>query len=113
MVVGVCRVTLMVEESHSLKERRAVIRKLKDRVRLKFNCAVADVGDQNAWQEIILAFAVIANDKAFVDTMLTKILAFIEDLAVAKVTGDEKDIVNYGDEELAPAGGWSHWEPEQ
>ena len=44
MVVGVCRVTLMVPESHSLKEKRMVLRRIKDRVANKFNCAIAEVG---------------------------------------------------------------------
>ena len=48
MVVGVCKVTLMVPESHSLKEKRMVLRRVKDRVANKFNCAIAEVGDQDA-----------------------------------------------------------------
>jgi uncharacterized protein YlxP (DUF503 family) len=111
MVVGVCRVTLMVPESHSLKEKRMVLRRIKDRVANKFNCAIAEVGDQDNWQSVELGFAVVANQLGFVQSMVQKILQFIEDLAVAKVTGDEQDYINYGDEDLEA--GESHWEPEE
>jgi uncharacterized protein YlxP (DUF503 family) len=109
MVVGVCRVTLMVSESHSLKEKRMVLRRIKDRVNNKFNCAIAEVGDQDNWQSAELGFAVVSNEHGFTQSMVQKILAFIEELAVAKITNDEQDYINYGDEELGAEP--SHWEP--
>ncbi len=112
MVVGVCRVTLMVGESHSLKEKRAALRRIKDRTRLKFNVAIAEVGDQDAWQSAVLGFAVVANDKRFVQEMVDKILGFIESLAVAKMVDDEKDFITYGEEGALAADDWGHWEPD-
>ena len=113
MVVGVCRITLMVPESHSLKEKRMVLRRIKDRVHQKFNAAIAEVGGEDAWQQAILGFAVVANERAFVESMVDKIVAFIDSLAVAKLTGDEKEILVYGDEGLPGEEGYAHWEPDQ
>src|SRR5437773_4975546 len=98
MVVGVCRVSLMVEASHSLKEKRMVLRRIKDRVANKFNCAIAEVGDQDQWQSAELGFAVVSNEHGFTQSMVQKILNFIEELAIAKVTNDEQDYISYGDE---------------
>lgn len=113
MVVGVCRITLMVPESHSLKEKRMVLRSIKDRTALKFNCAIAEVGDQDNWQSAVLGLAVVANDRRFVEGMLEKIVKYIEDLAIAKLTDDERDFVNYGDGELTSGDEWAHWETDQ
>jgi uncharacterized protein YlxP (DUF503 family) len=112
MVVGVCRVTLMIGESHSLKEKRMVLRRVKDRVSNKFNCAIAEVGDQDQWQSAEIGFAVVSNQLGFTQAMVQKILTFIEDLAVAKVVDDEQDYVNYGDEDLDASGHVAHWEPD-
>src|SRR5512144_2193329 len=101
MIVGVCRLTLMVPESHSLKEKRMVLRRIKDRTRQKFNVAIAEVGDQDAWQSAQLGFAVVANERRFVESMVASIVAFIEGLAVAKITDDEKDFIVYGDEDIS------------
>ena len=101
----------MVSESHSLKEKRMVLRRFKDRVNNKFNCAIAEVGDQDNWQSAELGFAVVSNEHGFTQSMVQKILAFIEELAVAKITNDEQDYINYGDEELG--GEPSHWEPDE
>ena len=110
MVVGVCRLTLMVPESQSLKQKRQVIRKIKDRCRNKFNLAIAEVDSQDAWQEAVLGFSVVANDEVFVRSMVDRILDFIDHMAVAKLVNDERDFVNYGDE--LRSSGWEHWEPE-
>jgi uncharacterized protein YlxP (DUF503 family) len=110
MVVGVCRVTLMVEESHSLKEKRVIVRRVKDKTRLKFNVAIAEVGSQDAWQEAQLGFAVVANERGFVESIVTKVISYIETLA--KVTNDEKDFVSYGDEGISD-GESPHWEPDE
>jgi uncharacterized protein YlxP (DUF503 family) len=101
----------MVPESHSLKEKRMVLRRIKDRVSNKFNCAIAEVGHHDEWQTVELGFAVVANELGFTQSMVQKILAFIEDLAVAKVIDDEQDFINYGDEEIGAEP--SHWEPEE
>src|SRR5205823_10565924 len=111
MIVGVCRVTVMVGESHSLKEKRMVLRRIKDRVRQKFNVAIAEVGDQDLWQSAQLGFAVVSNERGYTEGLVQKVLAFIEALAVAKIADDEQDYVVYGDE-LDSSGGYSQWEPE-
>jgi uncharacterized protein YlxP (DUF503 family) len=112
MFVGVCRLTLMLPESGSLKDKRAVLRRIKDRVQLKFNVAIAEVGDQDLWQSAQLGMAVVSNDRAFSESMIAKIVDFIEQLGAAKIVDDEKDVVDYGEGEL-DAGTWQHWETDQ
>jgi uncharacterized protein len=111
MIVGVCRLTLMAPESHSLKEKRMVLRSIKDRTRLKFNVAIAEVGAQDNWQEAVLGFAVVANEKKFVQEMVEKVINFIDGLALAKIIDDEKDIIQYGEGEALSTEEYAHWEP--
>ncbi len=111
MVVGACRISMMLGESHSLKEKRAVLRKIKDRVQQKFNCAIAEVGDQDVWQSAQIGFCVVSNERGFTQSMVQKVLAFIDEMAVAKLTHDEQDYIDYGDEPME--GGYGHWEPDE
>jgi uncharacterized protein YlxP (DUF503 family) len=111
MVVGVCKVSLMISASESLKEKRAVLRHIKDKVQHKFNCAIAEIGDQDLLQSAELGFTVVSNEAGFTQSMVQKILLYIEDLAAAKVTSDEQDYIDYGDESLEHGKG--HWEPEE
>lgn len=113
MIVGVCRLTLLAPESQSLKDKRMVLRSIKDRTRLKFNVAIAEVGSQDDWQEAVLGFAVVANDKRFVQEMVAKIVNFIDGLATAKIIDEEKDIIQYGEGEALNQEEWTHWEPDK
>jgi hypothetical protein len=113
MVVGVCRVSLMIEESQSLKDKRSVLKRIKDRVSQKYNCAIAEVGDPDVWQSAQLGFAVVSNERGFTQSMVQRILSFIDDLALAKLVDDEQDYVDYGDGALegTSEGRYDHWEP--
>ncbi|MCK4409317.1 MAG: DUF503 domain-containing protein, partial [Candidatus Eisenbacteria sp.] len=62
MTIGTLEVVLLIRESHSLKSRRRVVKSLIDRIRSRFNVSVADIGDQNLWQKVVLGVAVVAND---------------------------------------------------
>ena len=48
--IGVLTLELRLENSHSLKEKRHVVESLKDRLRNKFNVAVAEIDYQDLWQ---------------------------------------------------------------
>ena len=89
-----------------------VLRKIKDRVRNKFNCAIAEVGDLDEWQSAQLAFTVVSNQQGFTQAMVQRILDFIEYLGVAKITDDEQDLMSYGDEDI-DSSRVTHWEPDQ
>jgi len=110
MVVGVCRLSLRLPGSHSLKEKRMVLRRIKDRVRQKFNAAIAEVGENDAWQSAQIGFAVVANDKRFVEAVVENIVTFVDSLALATITDDEKEFLVYGEEVI---GGYEHWEPKE
>lgn len=98
MVVGVCRLSLYFPESGSLKTKRHGLRKVIDRVRAKFNAAVAEVDGQDTWQRSAVGIVVVGNDGRHVQSMLDTITSFVEGLYVAQVIDRETEIVNYGDE---------------
>jgi uncharacterized protein YlxP (DUF503 family) len=72
MVVGVLRLTLYIQGASSLKDKRQVVRKVVDRLRSRFNVAVAEVGDNDVWQRALIGIAAVANDRSFVNEVLDK-----------------------------------------
>jgi uncharacterized protein YlxP (DUF503 family) len=62
-VIGVLTLELRLENSHSLKEKRHVVASLKDRLRHKFNVAVAEVDHQDLWQRATLAAVTVSSDQ--------------------------------------------------
>lgn len=70
MTIGLLEVHISIPEAHSLKDKRQVIRSLKDRILNKMNVSVAETGRQDAWQFAELAFVTVAGQRDVVDKRL-------------------------------------------
>jgi len=79
MHIGVLTLHLSVEGAGSLKDKRQVIRSLVQRVRNKFNVSAAEVDDLNVWRRATLGVAVVSNDAAFANQVLSKVVDHVED----------------------------------
>jgi len=77
MIVGVLRAELAVYEAHSLKDKRRVVKGLKERVIHKFNVSVAEVEALDIPQRAVLGVAVVGNESPFVESCLDKIVDYI------------------------------------
>ena len=78
MVVGVLTITLSIPEANSLKDKRKVIKGLKDRLRNKFNISVSEIGDQDIWRSAVIALAIVSDDSNFANSVLSKAQDYIE-----------------------------------
>lgn len=82
VVVCALRIELALFESASLKDKRAVVRRVRDRVRNKFNAAVAEVGDLDDPATASLVFVTVSNSEAHSHRAAQGIGRFIERLGV-------------------------------
>ena len=98
MIVGICRLTVLVATSHSLKEKRGAIRKIKDRVRAKFGVELAEVGGLDTWQRAVLGFAVVSGERHHAEATVDRVVRFIETLGAGELIGEDRDVLSYGDE---------------
>ncbi len=69
-VIGVLTLEIHVEEAHSLKEKRHVVKSLKDRLRERFNVAVAEIAHLDSWQHSVVAAVTVSNDRVHAEQLL-------------------------------------------
>ena len=101
MVVAVARFTLRIEASHSLKEKRAVVRRVVDRVRQQFHVGLAEVGGSevlDTWQRADLAFSLVVARRDQAEDAVASILAFVDSLGLAERTHARHEVTAYGDD---------------
>lgn len=103
MFIAVAKVSLSIPDSGSLKSKRHVVHKVLDKVKARFNVSIAEVEDNDLWQKATLGIAAVANEHAFAQESVSKVLKFIEDLYVAPVIACSTEVVPmggdlYGDE---------------
>ena len=71
--VGVLTLELRLQNAHSLKEKRHVVKSLKDRLRHKFNVAVAEIDYQDLWQRAAVAAVTVSPDRAHAASVLQSV----------------------------------------
>ena len=73
--IGVLTLELRLENSHSLKDKRHVVKSLKDRLRGKFNVAVAEIDCQDLWQRATIAAVTVSSSHARAEQVLQSVEA--------------------------------------
>jgi uncharacterized protein YlxP (DUF503 family) len=68
--IGVITFELRIEDSHSLKDKRHYVLGLKDRLRSKFNVAVAEIDAQDSWQRGVVACVTVSSDQKYAEQLL-------------------------------------------
>lgn len=68
--IGVLTLEIHVEDSHSLKDKRHVVKGLKDRLRNRFNVSVAEIAGQDSWQRSVVAAVTVSSDRQRAETLL-------------------------------------------
>ena len=73
MVIGLLTVRLSIPEARSLKDKRSIVRRIKDRITNKMNVSTAETGLQDVWKSAELAFVTVAAEKMIVERRLAEI----------------------------------------
>lgn len=92
MVVGLLRVALHVPGARSLKDKRMVVRRIKDRLK-KFNVAVAEVDHHDLWQRAELAVVTVSSDQQHADRELAAVASEIDRVEPGLMTGTELEFL--------------------
>lgn len=87
MHIGLLTLELRIEESHSLKDKRHVVKSLKDRLRHRFNVSVAEVAFQETWQRSMLAVVTVASDALQGEQLLEAVERDASDLVGPALVG--------------------------
>jgi hypothetical protein len=69
-VVGVLTMELKIEHAHSLKEKRHIVKSLKDKLRHKFNVAVAEIDCQDLWQRSVISAVTVSSSRGYAEQTL-------------------------------------------
>lgn len=77
MVIGTLVIRLVIRESHSLKQKRSILKGVKDRLRNQFNVSVSEIEAHDVWQSAMLGVAMVGCDKRYVNGALCKVVDFI------------------------------------
>ncbi len=94
MTVGVALVVFRLHDIHSLKDKRRIVKSLVEKSRSRFNVSVAEVSDQDLYQQASIAIAVIGNDGRVLNSLLDRIIDFMDSLGLAELISREMELIS-------------------
>jgi uncharacterized protein YlxP (DUF503 family) len=93
MPIGLLTLEIHIPEAHSLKDKRQVIRSLKDRLRNKYNVAVAELEFQDTWKDSVVGVVTLSGNAAHVEKSLRTIFAESERLLGRDLVGHDMEVL--------------------
>ena len=78
MITGICKLSIHIPGSSSLKDKRRVIKGIKDKLRHNFNVSVAEVDDEEFWQKAVLGIACVSNSQAHIAEVFSEAIGIIK-----------------------------------
>ena len=79
----------------SLKGKRKVIKSIAERLRQRFNLAVAETDAQDLWQTGELGLVAVGNQTGYIDSKLDKAINFVENMQVAEIVGIQRELIHF------------------
>ena len=74
MQIGTLLLKLAIHEARSLKDKRRVVKSLKEKLRRKFNVSIAEIEAQDVRQSAVLGVAIVGNERRYLDQVLSQIV---------------------------------------
>jgi uncharacterized protein YlxP (DUF503 family) len=71
--IGILTLELRLPESHSLKDKRHTVKSLKDRLRSRFNVAVAEIDFQDIWQRSLISAVTVSASRSYAEQTLQQV----------------------------------------
>lgn len=78
MVIGFLSLEIYFPYSHSLKEKRKILKSFRDRVKNKFNVAFAELEYQDKWQRTMIGIVTLNSHRKPVESLLNRIITDAE-----------------------------------
>jgi len=94
MPVGLLTLEIYIPEAHSLKDKRQVLRSLKDRLRGKFNVAIAELDGQDSWQRSVVGVVSLSNNLGHLQQSLRTVLEESEGLLGRDLIGHDLELLS-------------------
>ena len=92
MIVGSLRTRLLIRESRSLKDKRQVVRSIKDRLHNHFNVSVAEIESLDHRQLVVLGLAMVSNEAGHIRSSFDEIVRVLRGHPVAEFIDHEIEI---------------------
>ena len=91
MTVGLLQVEVHLPLAQSLKDKRSVLKSLRDQLRGRFNVSVAEVEPNEKWQRAVIGVSTLGEDRAYVEGLLKQVTEWLRATRVVELIRVDED----------------------
>jgi hypothetical protein len=78
LLIGTCELLIYLPDSHSLKDKRGIISKLKFNLRKKYNISISEIDHKNLWKKTTFAICCVSDSRQIIDRTMDSLIKEIE-----------------------------------
>jgi uncharacterized protein YlxP (DUF503 family) len=93
VTIGVLQIELSITDAMSLKDKRRVVKSLKDRIAHRHNVSIAEVGALDEHRRAVLGVAMVSNDSRHVEGALSKLVDFMRAVPQVSLLDYQIDLI--------------------
>ena len=94
MHIGILQFTIEIPHAGSLKDKRSVIKSMKDRLRQRHNISIAEIDDHESWNVGTLGVVMVGTDVSYVNGALDKIVDALDEWRDATLDDHQIEIIS-------------------
>ena len=93
MTVGLLQLEVYLPAAQSLKDKRSVVKRLKDQLRGQFNVAVAELDPDEKWQRATVGVSTLGEDRAYVEGLLRQVTEWVRKTGLVELSRVEQELL--------------------
>ena len=93
MFIGACIIRLRLFETHSLKDKRQILKSIIERLKHRFNISIAEVDLFDSWQTSEIGFSCVSTEPDHARSMIQNVIRFIDGDGRVEITSQEIEIL--------------------
>ena len=94
MVIGIGFIVLRIPGNSSLKGKRKIVKSVVARIQNTFNASAAEISDNDVLQRIRIGFALVGNDRRYINSNLDKVLNMVDNMHLGEIIDSRTEIMN-------------------
>ncbi|MFA6742685.1 MAG: DUF503 domain-containing protein [Candidatus Neomarinimicrobiota bacterium] len=93
MTIGFLQMDLLMRNTHSLKDKRSIISRIKNQIRAKYNVAVAEIDRNDQYRQCLLGITTISNDHQIVNQTLNAVEKLVENCIEIQIVARKMEML--------------------
>ena len=93
MIIGILKLELFFPTPNSLKAKRVFLKRIIEKLRMKFNISVSEVAYHDKWQRAVLGISIVGTEKRYINSVIDKVIYTVDEMPDIELINKDMEIL--------------------